>query len=314
MKKLFLSIVALMAVCTLSAQNLTEVFNKGAEAYGAKDFATAAAAFEQVIDEGQLSDNEQDQNLAATAKGYIAKCYFQLGGRAMMGKNYELAIEHFTKSADLATLYGDTTQEKKSLGYVARCYQAQGGEAFNNKDYAAAAAIFEKGYAADPKNAQMANWLGTCYCELGDYTKGLEVLNKVASNLNPKYAEQAAEAKNLVTMYTNNMVAGFQQNNDYDGMLAAAEQMLAANAENPVALKVRVQAYEGKKDYAKVIELAEAAALAQTEAEDASYLYYLLGSAYNAKEMKAEAIAALQKVTAGATLEAAKATIAELSK
>ncbi len=314
MKKLFLSIVAMMAVCSLSAQSVTETFNKGAEAYGAKDYATAAAAFEQVIDEGQLSDNEQDQKLAATAKGYIAKCYFQLGGRSLMAKDYAGAIEHFTKSADLATLYGDSAQEKKSLGYIARCYQAQGGEAFNAKDYATAAAIFEKGYAADPKNAQMANWLGTCYCELGNYAQGLEILNKVASNANPKYAEQAAEAKNLVTMYTNNMVAGFQQNGDYDGMLAAAEQMLATNAENAVALKIRVQAYEAKKDYAKVIELAEAAALAQTDAEDASYIYYLLGSVYNAKEMKPQAIEALKKVTAGASVEAAQAAIAELSK
>lgn len=314
MKKLFLSFVALMAVCTLSAQNLTEVFNQGVTALQSKDYASALAAFEQVINEGETSEDSQVLSCVATAKQQLPNCYFRLGLAELKSKNYEASLEKATKALDLAVVYDNPKAEANAAKLQGMIYQAQGGEAFNNKDYAAAAAVFEKGIAADPRNAQMANWLGTCYCELGKYAEGLATLNKIASNPNPKYAEQAAEAKNLVTMYTNNMVAGFQQNNDFDGMLAAAEQMLAADAGNAAALKIRVQAYDGKKDYAKVIELAEAAALAQTDAEDSSYLYYLLGSAYNAKEMKAEAIAALQQVTAGATLEAAKATIAALSK
>jgi tetratricopeptide (TPR) repeat protein len=115
-------------------------------------------------------------------------------------------------------------------------------------------------------------------------------------------------------MYTNNMVAGFQQSNDFDGMLAVAEQMLSVDPQNPTALKIRVQAYDGKKNYDQVIALAEEAAMYQVEAEDSSYLYYLLGVAYNAKEMKPQAIAALQNVTVGGSVEAAKAAIAELSK
>lgn len=314
MKRLFLSIVALMAVCTLSAQNLTEVFNQGVAAIQAKDYASALTAFEQVINEGELSEDSQVLSCVATAKQQLPNCYFRLGLADLKAKHYDASLEKATKALDLAVLYGNAKAETNAAKLQGMIYQAQGGEAFNNKDYAAAAAVFEKGVAADPRNYQMANWLGTCYCEMGNYAQGLEVLNKTAGNRNPKYAEQAAEAKNLVTMYTNNMVAGYQQSGDFDGMLAAAEQMLANNPMNGAALKIRVQAYDGKKEYAKVIELAEEAALGQADAEDASYIYYLLGSAYNAKEMKAEAIAALQKVTAGATLEAAQATIAELSK
>ena len=75
-----------------------------------------------------------------------------------------------------------------------------------------------------------------------------------------------------------------------------------------------MQAYANKKDYAKVIELAQTAADAQTDPEDKSLMYYLLGAAYNAKEMKPQAIAAFQKVTAGPAAESAKAALAELSK
>ena len=43
-------------------------------------------------------------------------------------------------------------------------------------------------------------------------------------------------------------------------------------------------------------------------------MYYLLGAAYNAKEMKPQAIAAFKQVTAGPAAENAKAALAELSK
>ncbi len=314
MKKLILSVVGMMAVCTLSAQSVTELYNEGVTAYQSKNYAAAAAAFEKTIDLGMDSDEQNDLNLAATAKTLVPKCYYKLGGRALVAKNYDEAIAQFSKSAELAEVYGDDAQAAKSKGYIGTAYAAMGSDPFNNGDYAAAALIFEKGYAADPKNTQMANWLATCYCETGRYAEGLAILKKVASNKNPKHAEQAAEAQRLSNMYTNNMVAGFQQANDYDGMLTVAENMLKEDPESAVAHKVRIQAYNGKKDYSKVIELAEEAAGVQTDPEDASFIYYLQGSAYNAKEMKPQAIAALKKVTAGSSVEAAQAAIADLSK
>ena len=110
------------------------------------------------------------------------------------------------------------------------------------------------------------------------------------------------------------MVAKLQEANNFDGIIAAADAMLAKNPASALAEKVRLQAYANKKDYAKVIELAQTAADAQTDPEDKSLMYYLLGAAYNAKEMKPQAIAAFQKVTAGPAAESAKAALAELSK
>ncbi len=85
-----------------------------------------------------------------------------------------------------------------------------------------------------------------------------------------------------------------------EGILAMAESMLAKNPQNPVALKVRVQVYSDAKDYAKVIELAPEAAEAQPAGGgQESLVYLMLGAAYNAREMKPQAIAAFGKVTAG---------------
>ena len=190
MKKLFVSVIALMAVATLSAQDVTAIYNEAAAAYGAKDYAGAAAKFEQVIDQGL--DNEEAASLVATAKATLPKCYFMLGGASLKGQDYEAALTNFTKSAELAELYGDMTQLAKSNGWVAKIYQIQGGDAFNNKDYATAASVFEKGYKADPDNTSMALNLAMSYCELGEYEKGMEIYEAIAAKTHPIYADDAA--------------------------------------------------------------------------------------------------------------------------
>ena len=95
-------------------------------------------------------DNEEVASQVATAKATLPKCYYYLGGAAIKSQNYDEALKNFSKSAELAELYGDMTQMSKSNGWVAKIYQIQGGDAFNNKDYKTAAGIFEKGYKADP--------------------------------------------------------------------------------------------------------------------------------------------------------------------
>ena len=287
MKKLFVSVVALLAAVSLSAQDVTAIYNEAAAAFGAKDFAGAAAKFEQVIEQGL--DSEEAASLVATAKTTLPKCYFMMGGGAIRTKNYDEALKNFTKSAELAELYGDMSQMAKANGWVAKIYQIQGGDAFNNKDYATAAGVFEKGYKADPDNTAMALNLAMSYCEMGEYEKGMDI-------------------------YANNQVATLQAANDFDGIIAMADALLAKNAENALAQKVRLQAYASKKDYNKVIELGEAAAKVQTDPEDVSLMYLTLGAAYNAKEMKPQAIEAFRKVTAGPAVESAKAALAELTK
>lgn len=312
MKKIFVSAVALMAALTLSAQDVTTIFNEAGAAFNAKDFAGAAAKFEQVIDLG--IDNDEVASQVATAKATLPKCYYYLGGAAIKTQNYDEALKQFSRSAELAELYGDMTQMSKSNGWVAKIYQIQGGDAFNNKDYVTAASVFEKGYKADPDNTGMALNLAMSYCEMGEYEKGMDIYEAIAAKTHPKYAEDVAQAKEMMALYTNNKVAEMQQAGDFDGIITMADAQLEKNPASALFQKVRLQAYSGKKDYAKVIELGQAAADAQTDEEDRSLMYYVLGAAYNAKEMRDQAIAAFQKVTAGEAAENAKAALAELQK
>jgi len=319
MRKLLLSVVAALAVCAVSAQGVVEKYNAGAKMMQAKDFAGAAKNFEQVIAEGQTSEDGETLNLVETAKKYLPVCYRSLGTRAAAAKNYEEAIAQLTRASQTAELYGNVDDMKKSNTILAKVYQVQGGEAFNNKEWAKAAEVFAKGYAANDKNAEMANWLGTCYCEMAvddpaKYDEGMAIFEKVAAMKGPRFEKDAAEAKRLMTLYTMNRVASLQQAKDNDGIVAMADKMIADGTNVPLAKKIRLQAFMDKQDYAKVIEDGEDAAAAQVDPAEQSDVYFILGAAYNAKEMKPQAIAALKKVVAGDRVEMAQKTVAELSK
>lgn len=315
MKKLLISALALFVVGSAVAQEgLGETFNKAVAAYNSKDYASAASAFEALIDQGIDSDDVDVHGWVATAKKSIPVCYYMLGGMAAQRGDFNTAIENFTKSADKAALYGDLQQERKSNMWVATIYKKWGETPFNEKNYAEAAEIFAKGYAADPKNMEMANFLGICYCELGDFQKGLVIFNEIASQDNPKYAEDVVKAKENIKLYTNNRIAKLQGENDFDGIIAFADEMLAVNPQDALAQKIRLQALFDKKDYAGVIASAEEAAAVQTDEEERSDVYFILGAAYNARTMTPQAIDALSKVTAGTNVDAAQKTVVQLKE
>ena len=314
--------VALLAVGFASAQGeIVTKFNEGAEAVKNKDYNSAIALFETVIDKGVDSEDATVLNCVTTAKKYLPTCYQNVGLAAAGQKNYDKAIEYLTKAAEIAELYGNTTAKQKANMILAKVYQVQGGEAFNSKDFAAAATVFEKGYAANPRNTEMALNLATCYCELGKYEEGMEIFEKICQMPSDKYADAIAKANEKKAMYTNNKVAAFQQAGDFDGVIAMADKLQATSP--ALAEKIRIEAYNGKKDYAKVIALGETAVAAQTNEDDKSTIYFLIGAAYNAQfnasgnkneALYNLAVATLKKVTSGPRLEAAKTALTALAK
>ena len=326
MKKLFVIAAAMFAFATVSAQSTNEIitkYNDGVAAIGTKEWAKAAEALEAVVKGGISSEDNQVLNCVTTAKKYIPTCYQRLGTAAASKKQYDEAIAYLTKAADKAELWGDSQAKIKSNQILAKVYQVQGGEAFNSEDYATAVAVFEKGYAANHRNTEMALNLAESYFKLNEYQKGMDVCNNICG-LNPsRYSEAIAAAKTKMALYTNNEVARMQQAGDQDGLIAMADSMLATDPTSALAEKIRLQAYNNKKEYDKVLELGDNAALAQVEADDKSDVYFMIGAAYNTKynsggnkdaALKAKAIEYLQKVEAGNSVDAAKAALAELTK
>ena len=320
MKKLFVSIMAILAVSAVSAQSEVIVkFNEGATALQGKNYASAITLFETVIDKGVDSEDPKILNCVATAKKYLPTCYQGVGLSAASKKDFAKATEYLQKAADIAELYGNTPAKQKANMILAKVYQVQGGEAFNNKDYAAAVAVFEKGYAANPRNTEMALNYATSLCELGKYDEGMAIYDKICKMPAEKYADAIAKAEANKKLYTNNKVASLQQAGDFDGVIAMADKLQATSP--ALAEKIRLEAYNGKKDYAKVIALGDAVANTQSTEDDKSAVYFIVGAAYNTQYnaggnkdtgLKAKAEEYLKKVTAGANVEAAKAALEAL--
>lgn len=314
--------LALFSVLAVSAQgDLTEIYSQAIEAYNAKDYASAVPGLETVIEQGSESDDPDVLGYVSTAKQAVVRSYFMMGGAAVQKKDYDTALANFTRSAELAERYDNATQAAQSKTWIVNVYKAQGGEAFNAKDYARAIEIYTKGYAADPHNMDIALNLAASHAELamagmeiGQYLKGMEVYRQVAALDNAQFAKAIESAVKQIDIYTNNMIAKIQGAGDNAALIALTDGVLAADAQNALAHRVRVQVLYAMKDYQGVIAAVPAAVEAQTTDGDRSELYYLLGAAYNARSQAPQAIEAFKKVTAGPNLAAAKQAITELSK
>ena len=312
MKKLFTTVVALMCATTLFAQtDVVATFSQGLANAKAGNFAEAIGQFQEVIDASWDIDepDANQQKAIAGSKKFVVTCYNKLGIAAYNEKNFEEAIANFTEAANLAELYEDVAAMNKNRAYVGQMYEAQGAEAFNSEDYATAIAVFSKGYEADPRNTTMALNLAESYFKSDMYQDGMSVCAKIMKLNADKFAEAIAAAQAKMDMYTNNEVAKLQMANDYDGIIAMAERLDDA----AMAAKITMQAYYGKKDFNKMIELASAALEAQVTDEGRSDINYLLGVAYNEKEMFEQAIATMKLVTAGNNVANAQAVITALT-
>ena len=307
-----MTVVALLGATSLYAQtDVVATFQQGLANAKANNFTEAIAQFEEVIEAGYDIDepDANQQKAIAGSKKFMVTCYNKMGVAAVNAKSYDQAIEHFTNAANYAELYEDVAAMNKNKSLIGQVYQVQGADAFNSEDYATAIAVFSKGYEADPRNTDMALNLAESYFRSDMYQDGMRICTAITGLNADKYAEAIAEAQSKMDMYTNNEVAKLQMANDYDGIIAMAEQL----DDVAMAQKITMQAYYGKKNYAKMVELSEAAIAAQTTDEGRSDVYYLLGVAYNEMEQFDNAIAAMKNVTAGANVANAQAVIAALT-
>ena len=312
MKRFFMTVVALLGATSLFAQtDIVAVFQQGLGNAKAGNYTEAIEQFQRGIDASWDVEEPDANQLKAIAgsKKFIVTCYNKMGVAAVNAQDYETAIANFQQAADTALLYEDMAAHNKNNTMIGQVYEVQGASAFNSEDYATAIAVFEKGYAADPRNTGMALNLAESYFRSEKYQDGMRICTKIAAMNPDKFAEAIAEAQAKMDMYTNNEVAKLQMANDYDGIIAMAAELEDA----AIAAKITLQAYYGKKDFNKMIELAESAIAAQTTDEGRSDIYYLLGVAYNEKEQFDAAIAAMKNVTAGANVANAQAVINALT-
>jgi tetratricopeptide (TPR) repeat protein len=313
--KIALAAIALVVAGSVSAQDVNAKYAEAAEAVKAKNFAVAVPLFEQVIAEGL--DAEGAEALVAGAKQALPQAVFQMGGAAFQGGKHDEALASFTKAAELAELYGNVGVLNNARTWISRTVMAQGASAFNAKDYAAAAAIFQKGYDANPNDSALGMNLAMSYSGLKDFDKSAPIYKNIIAlgerDAN-RFGADAAKARENWSLDVLEKASESANAGDFDAAIAATDELLSVIADDAAANLTRIQAYNSLKNYARVTELGESAAAAQTTPEAVSDVWYLVGAAYQNMQNLPQAIAAYQKVAAGDNVAAAKAQITELQK
>lgn len=315
--KIALAAVALLAAGSISAQDLSTLsakFAEAAEAVKAKNFAAAVPLFEQVISEG--IDIDGAEPIVTGAKQALPQAVFQTGGAAIQGGRYDEALAAFTKASELAELYGNVGVLNNARNWISRTVMTQGASAFNDKDYATAAAIFQKGYDANPNDTALGLNLAMSYSGLKEFDKSAAIYKNIIAlgERDNRFADNAAKAKENYSADVLEQALASAKAGEYQAAIAATDELLAVMPEDAPANLTRLQAYNSLKNYAKVVELGEATAAAQVTPEAASDVWYLVGAAYQNMQNLPQAIAAYQKVTAGGNVAAAKTQITELQK
>ena len=312
--KIALAAIALVAAGSLSAQDVNAKYVQAAEAMTARNFAAAIPLFEQVIAEGV--DTEGAEALVTGAKQYLPQAVYAMGGAAFQGGKHDEALASFTKAAELAELYGNVNVLNSARTWIGRTVMAQGANAFNSKDYAAAAAIFQRGYDANPNDTAVALNLALSYSGLKDFAKSSEIYKNIIAlgASDSRFEADAAKARENWSLDVLEQAAASAKSSEYQAGVDVTDALLAVVPADPMVNLARLQLLNSMKNYAKVVEVGEAAAAAQTTDEARSDVYYLVGAAYQNQQNLPKAIETYRKVTAGDNVAAARTQITELQK
>jgi tetratricopeptide (TPR) repeat protein len=312
--KFLFAAAALFVAASVSAQDINAKYAEAAEAVKARNFAVAIPLFEQVIAEGE--GVEGTETIVAGAKQALPQAYFLTGGAAVQGGKHDEALAAFSKAAELAELYGNATILNNARTWIGRTVNAQGASAFNAKDYATAAAIFQKGYDANPNDTALGMNLAMSYSGLKDFAKSAPIYKNIIAlgASDSRFEADAAKARENWSLDVLEQASESAKAGDYQAAVDATTGLLEVIPTDAMASLTRLQAYNMLKNYARVVELGESAAAVQTTPETTSDVWYLVGAAYQNQQNLPKAIEAYRKVTAGENVNGARTQITELQK
>ncbi len=315
-KSLLIAVAALVVSVNAFAQDaandVKKKYNEAVALVKAKNYAEALPLLEQAADEALNADVIE---VFEGAQKLIPTCYFRVG-LSLVKTDTEAALANLNKADELALLYSDAKTSRQAKAAISQVYKVMGANAFNNKQYAEAAEVFAKGYEVNPQDTDLALNLAMSYCESQNWENGVKVYTDIIAleSRHSKFAEPAAKAKEALSNYLLVKAQGENEAGNKEAAYATLETLVNADQTNGANQMFRLQMAGQNQDWDKIIEWAELAAAFQATPEEVSDVYYLLGAAYDSKNLNTEAIAAYKQVVAGDKVETATARVKELDE
>lgn len=317
-KLIITAVAALLAVETMSAQTLNDVkakYNEAAVLMQSKDFKKAIDAFEATIDMG-FDVGPDASDVVTAAQKQLPACYFYYGLALCKENKFSEAIPVLNNAVVFGEDYGDMASVRRAKQLTSQAYMAMGADAFNNKDYAKAIEVFSQGYAANPTDTQLALYLAESYAESGDYDNAYKVYNEVIAleNRHSRYKQAADDAREKMNYYLALQSDDVAKSGDIEGAYKLMDQILVNDPYNSFAHMQKILLAVQAKQWDNIIAWGEDAAIAQTEGDKESDVYFYIAAAYDTLDNNAKAIEYYKKVDRGSNKQKAKARIEDLSK
>ena len=253
--------------------SVVETFNAAATALNEKNYESALAQFNTVLEQATAL-GEEGEEVAANCKESIPKILLQMGKQAAEASNFDAAVENFNKAIDKALDFGNNdaaVAEAQKL--IPQMLNAKAGALLNAKEYEAAAEVYKAIVAADAANGAAWFRMGQALAAADKADEAVEAFTKAAEN-----GQEANAKKQLANIYLKKAVA-CQKEKDMKGMLENA-QLSAQNNDSANAQKLIGTAALSLKQNQVAAEAFEAYLALNPEAADKAQTIYQIGTAY----------------------------------
>ena len=290
MKKIFLMLAAaVMSAGIMSAQDLNsalELANQGNDAFSAGSPELALEAFQASL---KIAEGLGEEGAAhvETCKTAISNIYMSLAKNTYKEKNWDAAVEAFTKAKEVAELYGNATVAEEAAKLITNS-QAQkllglASEAKKAKDFAGAATYYQQALDLDPTNGGYAVQLGQAYVTLKNWDEAEKALNLAKENGQEKNATKLLAQLFLKRCQESLKATKFQEALDFANK--SNEYAPSANAYKlGASAATKLNNLPAAEDlYGKYLELSP-------NAKDASSIKLTLAALYQKAGNKAKAI------------------------
>jgi tetratricopeptide (TPR) repeat protein len=290
---------------TLSAQTLTDVineFNAGVEKVNNQEYDASLEHFNQVLTMAEVVGDSASE-LKANTEELIPASYYKQALLFLKRKQFDNAIPYLEKTIEEATAYNNNEESsQKATRYLMQSYMMEGQRNFKNEAYDDALAFFDKALAINESIYKANLAKGMIYLAQDETDMMLEQFALAKEGALAKNDTETIDQINeKIDSYYNKFITEEMEmvdpeEPDYEYVVEACENALAANPENPRALYHLALVSNKKIEYDAAIDYALKAAEFETEAVWVSAINFELGHAYQNTVAYDKACEALKKV------------------
>ena len=284
-----LGIFSTPALFAQTEEEAAAAYNKGA-ALVQTDAKGAIAAFEQAIELASKA-GEAAKPILDNSKTAIPGLYKQIADKLVQEQKLEEAVAGYEATIKAAEKYGNESIASAAKDAIPQIEFALSGKALAAKDYTGAIAYLDKVLATSPDNLDASFLKGEALRASGKTAEAVAIYEQVIAKAktagNTELIGKAQKSAANVFLAEASGLMKEKKNNEAQLSL---EKALTFDETNLGALQTLVQLYAGKKLNDKVIETATKFIAAKGEsAKESTTIYYMLGTAYQAKNNNAKA-------------------------